>query len=572
MPAPALLALLLAALPAGCGEAGRAPGQSPGQSPGVAETPEREQGERSEQAVGDPPEETGSAERERGANKKGEEAGEAENGPGGGTKGAPDEEAAPDEGEARGEPAPPAEARGGASSGEAGKKGEASAMDGEADGEADGALEEALAEIRRLQRRGRLAEARRAARRADRAFGDHPQAGRLKDVLAEIQAQRRKLPELRFAMRQLESPDARAVAVAGRTLLDAGEVGRMLLRQAVLEAAPPVAGEAAKLLGEAGDETAAELILERWAASEEARLAAAFSEALASLASELEASEASTVYTWWREAEGARARRLAGVLSAWFERGIEGGAARFDERLGAEGAFEALVASIKEAAAGSAPGDGVRAWAMEQFRQLDLVHLREDFDGYVSGATGEALRGWEMGEHVESVRVETERFAGEGPGAVLAMRSSGPHGDWTLEGIMHLFPGPLTGRFTVSFDYWEQSSPNHDGYLWLGDASGPVIGAGTTNPQWVVGIRDAGRVVHENVAGYEHWMRVVMEIDLPQQRARVTFEDTEGEARREYGWFELPEVESITHLSVGPCHQWYLDRVRVHPGPPGALE
>lgn len=68
---------------------------------------------------------------------------------------------------------------------------------------------------------------------------------------------------------------------------------------------------------------------------------------------------------------------------------------------------------------------------------------------------------------------------------------------------------------------------------------------------------------HKHGDDIEHWIHVVMEVNVPDQKARATFTDTEDGSTKTYGWFELPESRAIASIGIGPDKKWMVDDIRI---------
>ena len=426
------------------------------------------------------------------------------------------------------------------------------------------AFDAALAEVLALERRLRFGEALERLGDVRDRFDAPEREKRLAEIAQRLRKGRRQAPQLRYALRRMARSEGFHTSVAGEQLLRAGEIGRVFLRYAVRHEPVPAAGKAAKLLAQSKDRRAVPAFVDRLMDDGDPELADQLVAGLRDLAGALEPEQAKRLYRGLRGEEQRFARRrLASVLLAYREKACDGDAETLNERLADERAAAFLEEYMKNAR--QADRAAVRRWAFER-----TAVFREPFSRYAHGTGAAEMVGWREGPDCNACAVDAKRFADTDRGHVLAMDLRGNAEDDWQKGLLRDLAAPLSGRMTFELKYWETHA-NHDGNLWLADEDGePLIGVGTENPQWEVVIRGSGEVVNDGAQGdsYRHWIHVVLEIDTEKDRARVTFDDLADESRKRYGWFDLPAVEGISRIGIGPDATWYVDEIRGYPGPP----
>ena len=208
--------------------------------------------------------------------------------------------------------------------------------------------------------------------------------------------------------------------------------------------------------------------------------------------------------------------------------------------------------------------DGVRDRAKARNRVsdvgVDFAYTEpEGFERYAHGTSPSEIPGWRA---TGNAIIDGKTFAKDAAGHAAHMRLADT-GYWGTELVREL-PAPLDGRLLVEFKYWEQAT-NHKGFLFLENAEGErVAGAGTDNPQWLAWAGKP-RVVNDGELGndYKRWIHVRMQLDLDAARVRFTFRDTEDDEGKTYGWFDLPESQSIARLRVRVDRAWYVDDVGI---------
>jgi hypothetical protein len=192
-----------------------------------------------------------------------------------------------------------------------------------------GEFERELHAVLELESRAQFAAALQQAR----TLRGRPGAGAaLDELIARLTAERDAARDLAFAVQNLASPNALTVRVARRQIEDAGETGRLVLRNALRgEGADPVALGMAKTLAALGEPAGVEWLAARYARAPDAAAAGALAEGLGSVGERTEraawlAACGAALAARAKAADAADADRvLAALRRAAFPRGREAG-------------------------------------------------------------------------------------------------------------------------------------------------------------------------------------------------------------------------------------------------------
>ncbi len=210
-----------------------------------------------------------------------------------------------------------------------------------ADLEAGVTAVEALQDAGDFVAAGRQLAALRAAFPAD--------ADRLDAMAAGLRALRREATELDYALQQLAGTDSAAMRVAGAQLIDAGDVGRILLRRTVRQGSDPAAAHAAALLASSGDAKAAAEILARFLAKSDDAMSGALLKSLASLGKSVPPAVLAPLLPLITGDPQHARRDVADVLLVPALSRGPARAAEFDAALGVTNAFAALQGYVESA-------------------------------------------------------------------------------------------------------------------------------------------------------------------------------------------------------------------------------
>lgn len=425
-------------------------------------------------------------------------------------------------------------------------------------------VDASLAEIRALRDAGQFNEAFLRARRLLYSVDDPQARGRIKPLADEVRRFDRAAPRLRYALEQLGEGGAQA-RVARQRLEDGGAAARLLLRQAVREAEADLALAAVDLLKrmEAADLPA--LVDGRLATTDDPAFRTAAFDLLHERIAQLPPAVVARHYQRMQATTGSTQRRHAGLVYRYIDAALDGKAAALSAAVQTPGAG-AEVRQFVEAALASDRSD-LRQWAKSVTGMVS-----ESFEGYAAGSGIDAMAGWYAGENLAGARIDGEQFYGksseatEGRSLRLAARVS--EDDWQDVLRRDLDSLPRRGSITFEFKFWE-TTENTDGNLWLRNARGRnVIGVGTENPEWEV-VVDGEELVNDSRRrnDYQDWIRVVLTVDLDNDRARVTFIDKADDDRQTYGWFDIPPTDRLATMGIGPSRWWRVDDIRIHLGP-----
>jgi len=205
-------------------------------------------------------------------------------------------------------------------------------------------------------------------------------------------------------------------------------------------------------------------------------------------------------------------------------------------------------------------------WGVNNIRVIAMDFARttgsgetQGFETYNDNDNANVIPGWYEGSDCGTCRVETSR--GHGGGSSFYQDASSSNDDWQ-DVLRKDFSPSLKGKVTVSYWYWEQSSPNWDGNLWVRACDGTnLAGIGTENPQFEwkttssTGTNNPGN-------DYQDWTRATMYIDL--DAGSVTFDWwQEGGGESWTTTQSIPSGKEICTMGVGPGGEWYIDDIYV---------
>jgi hypothetical protein len=121
----------------------------------------------------------------------------------------------------------------------------------------------ALQEIAALEKDAEFFDAFKRVRDLLKTYRDRPEASELLALQQRLYRYHRRSSGLDFAISQLGADSEVTVSVATEKLLEAGEVGLILLRKALRQAEPKIAAAAAEILFEQGEPQITRLMVER---------------------------------------------------------------------------------------------------------------------------------------------------------------------------------------------------------------------------------------------------------------------------------------------------------------------
>ncbi len=203
---------------------------------------------------------------------------------------------------------------------------------------------------------------------------DDPRQGKLRLRYADIRQARRAEARMPFAIRQLGSDRPEAVRLARRQIRDADWVGLIFLRQAVREQPPAVVAEAAGMLVQAKDPSAATAMVQRLLAEGPAAdVAPPLAEALQALAPHAQPEAARLAHRTVAGTKIADRPHLTAFLGAYHRHACQADSDAFDQAVGQPGAFAKLHKNVQKAMAGD-DGD-VRDWLARNAGNFGL-HLQ----------------------------------------------------------------------------------------------------------------------------------------------------------------------------------------------------
>ena len=248
-------------------------------------------------------------------------------------------------------------------------------------------FEQGFARVVALQQAAEFRDAIQFGMSLESGHRNHPDIGRLNDILQRLREQKRMAAFLSYAVEKLGSSDPREVQAAKEQLAEDPELTRLLLCRAVRVASGDAAIGAVKALREDPEVKSAAALADRLAVEPPGRLAQALSAALVrqvdGLAEQPEADRAALTESFGRlyqmvaaDADIARtdlADPLLRVISGWFH----GQAKDFDALLDQPGAYASLSDHVKRAYAST--NTELVAWAYRGFSAMGL----ENTDGLI---------------------------------------------------------------------------------------------------------------------------------------------------------------------------------------------
>jgi len=137
-----------------------------------------------------------------------------------------------------------------------------------------------LSRVLALQQSAEFAEAIQFGTSLAARYGDHPDIGKLADLLRRLKEQKKQASQLSFAMAKLGSENSREVQAAKAQLAEDPELMLLLLCRAVRKDSGDAVVGAVKALGEAAEVKSAAALADRLAVEPPGRLAQALSAAL----------------------------------------------------------------------------------------------------------------------------------------------------------------------------------------------------------------------------------------------------------------------------------------------------
>jgi len=225
-----------------------------------------------------------------------------------------------------------------------------------------GDFEKAVETVEGMRQAGDFSEA------LDKLTQMQEQFSKNMDQIAGLQAKvndtRRKAMDFDYAVKQLIVDDQMAADVAIEKLTEGGEVARIVLRKAVRVGTDEIAGEAAALLGDLGEERAAAVIVARFLKKTDSPSRPKFLDSLQKLVGAGPATVLAPLYPLIKGDTQYKQKDVAGVLGTVFEKVCENNGDELDKVLGEPGAFAALKKYIQGAIVFN--DVAVQRWASEQ--------------------------------------------------------------------------------------------------------------------------------------------------------------------------------------------------------------
>lgn len=235
---------------------------------------------------------------------------------------------------------------------------------------------DALARIDRLKRGTRFAEALQLCRKLRGRYASPEHRGQLAERLVKLQRFSRQAPSLRYALRQIGPGNSwEGREFARRKLLDAGQLGRLLLAKAVRDGPPDQAKAAAELLRKQAAWRAIPSLLQRVAEQPDGEAADALLSTIRALLDATPKQERSAfserfadVFGRLQEDDDFSRRRIAGLFAQLPVRWMDSAFARLNAYLDIPEAAAYLEAYFRVAAESDDPA--LRRWGLSRMLVL----------------------------------------------------------------------------------------------------------------------------------------------------------------------------------------------------------